>query len=234
MALQRTHIVYKKVYYPHYFLCNYLPRLAGADNLSRSLLKFKEKRQPDLDAWIDCTLELASGIPLPPGTVILRALHHLETTVRDDKLSALDLLGERLALHFQASWCPTLIGKKRTTCEIKSFSRTERRTELQDVYFTTPTPLPPATTSCLLIDDVLTTGTTFRMIIAALHLTFPALPVQLFTLARSGYDKTLNRSTALRGQNYQLEQGGWTSIAEEPQQEYSTGKLRECIRANSF
>ena len=234
MGLQRTHIVYKKVYYPHYFLCNYLPRLAGADNLSRSLLRFKEGRQPDLDAWIDCTLEMAGGIPLPPGAVILRALHHQETTARDDKPSVLDLLGQRLADHFQASYRPTLIGKKRTTSEIKSFTRTERRTELQDVYFTTPIPLPPATTSCLLIDDILTTGTTFRMIIAALHLTFPSLPVQLFTLARSDYDKTLNRSTALRGQNYQLGQSGWTVVEEELQQEYSSGKLRECIRANSF
>ena len=83
MPLHQTYLSYKKELYPHYYLCHYLPRSAGRDTLSHSLLKFKRSRQPDLEGWIDCALEMTTSMPVPPGATLIRALHHNETAIPD-------------------------------------------------------------------------------------------------------------------------------------------------------
>ncbi len=66
MGLQQTSIRYHNDdFYPHFFLCNYLPGSIGRDTFSNSLLKFKRGEHPDLDGWIDCTLEQSAGMPIP-------------------------------------------------------------------------------------------------------------------------------------------------------------------------
>jgi hypothetical protein len=79
MRLQQTSIEYNNSFFPFYHLCHYLPLTAGTDTLSRSLLKFKRCKQPDLNAWIYSTLEGFRDIPLSPDTTIIRALSHNET-----------------------------------------------------------------------------------------------------------------------------------------------------------
>ncbi|WP_431214625.1 hypothetical protein ACQ86N_07550 [Puia sp. P3] len=81
MGLQTTHIIYKDEQIRHSYLCSYLPLTATADPLSRSLLKFKRGRQPDLANWIRAALEGFSHNPLSPDTIILRALRHDETEI---------------------------------------------------------------------------------------------------------------------------------------------------------
>jgi len=81
MRLQTTHIMYKDEQIRHSYLCSYLPLTTTTDPLSRSLLKFKRGRQPDLANWIRATLEGYSHYPLSPDTIILRALRHNETEI---------------------------------------------------------------------------------------------------------------------------------------------------------
>lgn len=257
MALQRTSIRYKHSRCPHYYLCNYLPLSAGKDTLSYSLLKFKQGRQPDLDGWIDCSLELLAAIPIQPGTTIVRALHHQETTLTPGKDTSLDLLGKALATRFQCRYQPGLLRKSRPSREIKGFSRQQRRTELQDLYYINesnlpaahpispgdhippPAPFPslpaaPEANRFLIIDDILTTGTTMEMIIAAIREQFPGSCLTAFTLAKSDYDAQLNQSIPLKGQHYQLEQGAGWLVAEDEETYYSAGQLRSWILADSF
>lgn len=81
MGLQATHIIYGDEQIRHFYLGHYLPLTTVADPMSRSLLKFKRGRQPDLANWIRAALEGFSHHPLSPDTIILRALHHDETEV---------------------------------------------------------------------------------------------------------------------------------------------------------
>lgn len=232
MGLQQTSLPYKNLFFPHYYLCNYLPVSVGQDTLSQSLLRFKRAYQPDLDAWIDCALEILTEAPLLPDTIIIRALHHNETIVPQNKPTSLDHLGKALAAHFHFDYYPGLLCKTRPAREIKSLSREQREIELSGLYYIDDHYRNSlAGHPILILDDILTTGTTMKMIVSALG-NHPSL--RIFTLAKADYDDSLNKSTPLKGQNYQLQQGmGW-QVAEEQSIYYTLSQLKARIKANSF
>ena len=200
MSLQETSFTYNDSLYRYYYLCKYLPLSAGVDTLSRSLLKFKRCIRPDLDAWIESTLEGFHNIPLSPDTIIVRALRHDETQVHESSPasapslspppSALDLLGQALATSFQCQYLPSLLCKSRPTLSNKGLTRDQRETQLNDVYSIAHEILPANLSNppFLLIDDILTTGATIRTIIHTLHQSFPLSLLQIFTLARVDHD----------------------------------------------
>jgi predicted amidophosphoribosyltransferase len=193
MVLQTTSITCRYSSFRHYYLCHYLPLSAGKDMISRSLLKFKHRTRPDFNTWIECSLEALHEISLTSDTIILRALHHDEMVAGTKFPTALDFLGHALAGHFGCRYLPSLLRKSRPARPCKELSRHQRKTELQGIYsldsaarqmIATPAPNPPF----LLIDDILTTGTTMRMIIRTLRRTFPLSPIRIFTLARANDD----------------------------------------------
>jgi predicted amidophosphoribosyltransferase len=202
MGLLTSKIKSGNAFFTHFYLCPYLPLTAGQDALSHSLLNFKQRIQPDLDAWIDCSVQLLGALPFSPDTIILRALRHDETTARIDFPSALDLLGNSLATHLRCRYLPTLLSKSRPTLSGKYLTRRGRRSQLQDVYqliSTPPSPMSGAadpapgahnltpSTPFLLIDDILTTGTTMRALIGTLRRHYPECPIKTFTLTRADY-----------------------------------------------
>jgi predicted amidophosphoribosyltransferase len=196
MELLTSKIKCGDTWFAHFYLCPYLPLAAGTDALSLSLIKFKQRIQPDLNAWIDCSARLLGQLYFSPDTIIIRPLRHDETTARPDFPSALDLLGQSLATHFRCRYLPTLLTKSRPTLPNKYLTRRERRSQLQDVYQLTttppsagapnPTPLNPYT-PFLLIDDILTTGTTMRALISTIRRDYPDCPINAFTLTRADY-----------------------------------------------
>jgi predicted amidophosphoribosyltransferase len=190
MSLQETSITHNDSLYRYYYLCKYLPLSAGVDPLSRSLLKFKRGIQPDLDAWIESTLEVFHNIPLSPDTVIIRALRHDETQVHESPPASLDLLGQALAANFQCQYRPSLLRKSRTTLSNKGLTRNQRETQLNNVYSIAYENLPQAA-------PPIPFGTTIRTIIYTLHQAFPHSPLQIFTLARVEHDPDLNHSANL-------------------------------------
>ena len=188
MGLLTSKIKCGNAFFTHYYLCPYLPLTAGPDALSHSLLNFKQRIQPDLDAWIDCSVQVLGALPIPPDTIILRALRHDETTARMDFPSALDLLGNSLSTRLRCRYLPTLLTKSRPTLSGKHLTRHERRSQLQDVYkVAAPTPTFPPFTPFLLIDDILTTGTTMRALISTIRHHYPDCPIKTFTLTRADY-----------------------------------------------
>ena len=216
MGLQQEYILYRDGSYPFYYCCHYLPVTAGNDPISHSLLKFKEGQQPDLDSWIRGSLKMLAAAPtpqpIPPGTLIIRALHHQETSAPSPGSPSapspspgsssfpssspshpppsLDLLGNALASHFHSHYLPGLLEKRSPCRAIKEFTRPRREEELRDLY--TITPLHAKTLasapSLLIIDDVLTTGTTVKMIIETLRQATPAPRIRIFTLAKAIYN----------------------------------------------
>ncbi|HWK03858.1 MAG TPA: hypothetical protein VNS58_09505 [Puia sp.] len=243
MPLQQSTIIYRDTSYPHYYLCNYLPVSVGTDPLSLSLLKFKRGRQPDLNAWIDCALELMAEATIPPNTILLRALHHDETIIRDNNSGALDKLGKTLAAHFQSHYCPRLLRKSSPTPEIKSLPKEQRIAELKNRYHIDPRYLPsqPLSPSFLLLDDILTTGTTLKMIIGALLHLYPQANIVAFTLAKADYDNN-SQPSPLNTHNYSIDQISNPTLAEEETHTYvprirlirSCNILKNLIRENAF
>jgi predicted amidophosphoribosyltransferase len=187
MGLLTSKIKCGNTFFTHHYLCPYLPRTAGPDALSHSLLHFKQRIQPDLDAWIDCSVQLLGSLPFSPDNIILRALRHDETTARMDFPSALDLLGNSLATRLRCRYLPTLLAKSRPTLSNKHLTRHQRRSQLQDVYQLITNPGITPSTPFLLIDDILTTGTTMRALISTLRQHYPACPIKTFTLTRADY-----------------------------------------------
>jgi len=202
MALHQTILIHGETSYPHYYLCPYLPLSTGANDLSLSLLKFKRGRQPDLNKWIDRSSEALTTNPfLPPDSILLRALHHDETSTRDNTPTSLDKLGKTLAARFHSHYCPRFLRKSHPTPEIKGLSKEQRAAELKNCYHIDPrflpapyqlshTAPPPSSTSptFLLVDDILTTGTTMQMIMTAILPSFPKADLVVFTLAKADYD----------------------------------------------
>src|SRR5579863_8710257 len=185
MELMRSKIKCGDTWFTHYYLCPYLPLAAGPDPLSLSLLKFKQRIQPDLDAWIDCSARLLGRLHFPTDTIIIRPLRHDETTARPDFPSALDLLGQTLAMQIGCRYLPTLLTKSRATLPNKHLTRRERWSQLRDVYHITTIPTSttaalsnpisnrPPSSPFLLIDDILTTGTTMLALISTLRRAYP-------------------------------------------------------------
>ena len=84
MELLKSSIKCDSRYFQHYYLCSYLPLAAGPDDRSLSLIRFKQRTQPDLDVWIEHAARLLATLHFPPETIIIRALRHEETTVRPE------------------------------------------------------------------------------------------------------------------------------------------------------
>lgn len=194
MSLHQTTITCNDHIYRYYYLCPYLPLTAGADPPSRSLVKFKRGIQPDLDAWINNSLEEFRYRLLSPDTLIIRALRHDETQAIETSPTSLDLLGHSLAASFQCRYLPSFLRKSRTTPGNKGLTRALRITALNDVYSIAPEHMPSPTASntpthppFLLIDDILTTGATVRSVLQTLQVSFPLSPVQIFTLAKAAH-----------------------------------------------
>ncbi|MBS1664809.1 MAG: hypothetical protein JST68_27430 [Bacteroidetes bacterium] len=177
MRLKKTFLSHNDQSYNLYYLGYYHPVNAGSDSFSHSLLKFKRGLQPDLDNCIRLTLEAFQEISLSRDTVILRALYHNETQVRPD--TPLDRLSQAIADQFHCRYLPSLLHKTRPAQSNKILNQEERQNELRNIYrFTAKPPLTPHT-PLLIIDDILTTGSTIRAIIDIL----PPSSIGIFTIA---------------------------------------------------
>jgi len=245
MALQQTYLSYNKEVYPHYYLCRYLPRSAGRDTLSHSLLKFKRSRQPDLEGWIDCALEMLTAMSIPPGAALVRALHHDEIAVPDTPV-ALDLLGQRLADRFHLRYRPRLLQKAHPTRPVKAFGRPRREEELQGLYsidaaYAAATLPESSPGHWLIIDDILTSGATIRAIIQAIHQFCSGASLTIFTLTRAEMAPLPYSPASIKGRHYQLEQGKDWTLAEPtpppfqtPRSYYTLPQLKSMIRSDIF
>jgi len=239
MALRQTYLSYNKEVYPHYYLCSYLRRSAGRDTLSHSLLKFKRGRQPDLDGWIDCAVEMLTEMSISPGTAVVRALHHNEIIVPDTPVP-LDLLGQQLAARFHLCYHPRLLFKAHPIRPVKAFGRPRREEELQGLYTIDPAYAavtfpegPPK--HWLIIDDILTSGATIRAIIQAIQQSNPAsASLTIFTLTRAELSTLPHTSASIKGLHYQLEQGADWVLAEPSLPPYSLLQLKNMIRKDVF
>jgi predicted amidophosphoribosyltransferase len=233
MALQHRRILFEQEYFSHYYLCHYIPKSSGNDLYSQSLLAFKENKSLHLKAWSECALAEVRKIESAQGALVVRALHHDEQVVNTSHRS-LDKLGTKLAHALSGSYHPECLQKVRPVAKLLSLSKAEREQELDSVYrFFIPERMPR---NVLILDDILTSGSTVRAIIAAVLKSYPAANISVFTLGYTEYDVTRNESIRLKGYDYAWEAGrGWMEVAEDSDgYTISLAKLKDHIVHNFY
>jgi len=115
--------------------------------------------------------------------MILRALGCNETK-RDQYLSkGLYRLGVSLSWVFNCDHFPGIIYKKKISEPLKSLGIKERKAALEGVYAADNNITNLNGRKVLLIDDVVTTGTTVCAIISAILKIFPETKIEVFALA---------------------------------------------------
>jgi predicted amidophosphoribosyltransferase len=214
MALQIQHLEFNSEKFTHYYLCQYRPLAVGLDDLSRSLLNFKCGRQLDVEAWTECSVSELKQLRIKNNCLILRVLNSTEKVIDHTSDTPLDHLGNQISKNSNAAYMPHLLKKVRVTSQVKFLSLAERKAELSDVYvldklnFDVPSEV-------LILDDIITTGTTVRSVIRAVRSVWRSCPVQIFTLASTDYHAKLNTSVQLNSYAYTWElEKGW-KVAED-------------------
>jgi len=228
MGLQSVQHMFNSEILHHYFLCNYRPKARGSDELSESLLRFKNGWPIDVTAWVECSVTELKHV-VRPGAVIIRALSCDELAVRT-ATTGLDKLGQELAVEIQGSYLPELLCKHHVTQPLKTLKGSERLAELENVYyFKKPTGDFP---EIVILDDICTSGTTVRSIVEAIREMVSECKVTIYTLATTAHDPALNTTVKLDGLQYHWKpHEGW--VAEEDLVYYqAVGSLKEKIQSD--
>ena len=198
MALQ--HRIFKTGGYSldHFYLCNYKPKSAGIhDRLSSSLLRFKNGLDPDVRAWIECSVSELAKKFTGSGASIVSALGHGETVASDS--TPLSNLCQRLQQLIGLNDARMALRKSKPTEKLSLLSKDERMRAIIGNYFVDAQQIP--TDRILVVDDILTTGTTVGAIVEVLKNITPKFSIKVFTFALCDYLSDLTRSISLQGYN---------------------------------
>ncbi len=234
MPLQQTHIRSNGFHYPVYYLCKYQPRNTSlTDGLSESLIRFKSKRRIDVEAWTACAcLELSKKFR-NKQLYILRALASNETDVSAASRTALDWMGLKLVGTLNAIYEPHSISKKRITRSLKRLTKTERENEMEDVFSFDLVDIDPDF-EILVIDDIVTSGTTLSGIFKAIRDSGCNLPLSGFTLAHTAYQPHANKDLKLASGEYAWNEEEWAKISEQEEFYGEIETLKQKILLDDF
>lgn len=199
-----------------YYLAHYIPRSQGGnDELSSFLLQFKDNNHTAVKKWSDFAAASlrSSGVNFK---VIVRALGSSETTVHTG--TPLDHLGQTIAGELGAVYMPKLLSKSRQNKSLKYLSAVERAQELTGLYSFNNYGAVSGD-NILLIDDVVTTGTTLKSVYSAITQSCPQVNVYFFTLAKT-FDSWRDENTNSDIYSQLLEQNSSQSRRGSPSLEY--------------
>lgn len=236
MGIQKRKLLYESEYFPHYYLCNYVPKYYHSDLLSQSLIHFKNGSSPHHQAWVECAFEELKKVRELKFCHVIRALGHNERVIEANAKQPINKLTAQLSNAVQGTSLINFLEKVRTTCKLSTsqFTKEQRDDELYNVYqFNSP---GRSAKHILIIDDILTTGSTMRAIIAAVLKACPSITISVFTLAHTHYSPEVNANIKLSGKNYSwAHHEGWM-LAEEDSPEYARklSKLKQLIMTDSF
>jgi hypoxanthine-guanine phosphoribosyltransferase len=111
--------------------------------------------------------------------------------------------------HFHCQYQPDLIRKTKYTRSLKFLKKEDRLTTLKDAYLFTGNSDYTSNTF-LIIDDILTTGSTLNSIEDAIRRGTDNTDINYYTLARSDYAADLNKEIELKGESYSWQpRSGW-------------------------
>ncbi len=187
-ATRGEFIVYRERRFKLKYLCGYFSKKISPDILSRSILLFKRNHPDHVDTWVRYATD---AISLGRHCLILRPLYSDEQVIHPDADldRPLDNLCKHLSFRNACLYEPWLLRKESETPPLKGLKRDKRWKCLEDQYSLTGTIDPERVSQILLVDDIITTGTTFRILIRLLQQHYPQIPVMTFALARTSWTK---------------------------------------------
>jgi len=234
MSLHKSVITYESEVFKHYYLCRYLPFSFGKDDLSKSIIQFKNGNSLDLQAWTECAASELGHVGIAKDSLIVRVLNSREVSVSPPGNTSLDYLGRILARVLSCDYRPMLLKKNRTTQAAKQLKRDEREQEYSNVYFMDKNFPISNDPTFLILDDIVTTGTTVKAVIKAIRKVFAKARIYIFTLASTQYNIDL-QAVRLSGYTYEWKnESGW--VVMEENEEYGTelSILKDKIIRDSF
>ncbi len=165
-----------------FHVANFVPVNWGAqDPVSRSLVDFQFRREPQTTQWVRLALVAAEG--LGPVDVIVRALSSRELAAGG--AASLDRLAGELAQRIGGVYAPARLTKTRHTAPVKNAGIREMRDRILRGSYAFDASGLAGTASILVLDDIVTTGATFGAIAGAIRASLPQADVRLFALGRT-------------------------------------------------
>ena len=165
-----------------WFLSYYFTTKCGIDDdVSKYLLRFKDGTEPYTSKWI----EIATSFFKKESSfdLILRVLSSEETQCINSK--SLDKLALEISKNTGGQYLSSCLYKTRPTKPMKFLNRNERFEEIHQVYrFLSPNKKPQ---NILLLDDIITSGTTITEIKRAIDAEIENSNIYLFVLGKT-YD----------------------------------------------
>ena len=167
-----------------YHIAYYRPKGTKPDKVSTDLLAFKKNLEPQTARWIQLGAKVASDCI--DFDLVMRVLGSKELVANGTK--SLDRLCVELARLKGVKYQSNYLRKIHATPELKYLSAADRKLALKGVYvFENEDDLSGK--KVLLVDDVITSGSSTRAIVEAIKLKAPAAKVILFALAKTSHDK---------------------------------------------
>ena len=185
-------------------LCYYFSKPEFKNDDVKRIIDFKNQDEQAIRYFTIQALENLQYHQIDQDLFIIRALHSYETDA-DSVLDPLDRLGDGIGTVFDCSYYSRVLSKTRVTKAIKSFTIAQRKAELEGVYKLDANMFNFNNRKILIIDDVITTGTTACAIIKAILDEFPLAEIEVFGLA---WTPTFNQ------QNYLVQQQSCTQLNE--------------------
>ena len=167
-----------------YFLAYYFPRSQGSpDKVSDYILHFKGNKEPETTKWIALSSREVQKYIINID-IIVRVLSSTELNATGH--SSLDRLGATLAKYTNSKYEKQLLSKIRNTRSLKYLSRDERQEEINGSYkFQKSHIVESYKPTILLIDDIVTSGSTIREVNRAIKSTLPSCKLFFFTIGKT-------------------------------------------------
>lgn len=156
-------------------------RAEQRDTISQYLHDFNEGVEPQTSRWISFVAPLICSAG--PFDVIVRVLRSGELSA--DGTSTLDRLCKAIALQSGATYAPERLVKTRTTRTLQGLGgRAAHRKELDGAYVFEGSAIK-AGARILVVDDILTTGSTLEVVASAIKQSLPDAEIVGFVLGRT-------------------------------------------------
>ncbi len=167
----------------HVYFCSYhhTVRAGHQDMISQYLRDFNEGIEPQTSRWISFAAPLICSAG--PFDVVVRVLRSGELAA--DGISTLDRLCKTIALESGATYAPGRLVKTRTTRTLQGLGgRAAHRKELDGAYVFDGTAIK-AGARILVVDDILTTGSTLEVVSSAIKKSLPDSEIAGFVLGKT-------------------------------------------------
>jgi hypothetical protein len=185
-----------------------MPEVEG---MRKTIIDFKNCEEYAVRHLVIESLEKLQYLDIPGYLLVVRAFGNKELTHGDMGTGSLDRLGVSISGVFDWEYDPAVIYKKRTV-PIKSLSILQRQAVMEGIYGFKPEGFENLR-RVLIIDDVVTTGTTVRAIAEPILKVFPKAEIIAFAIAWT---------PTARQQEYIQESEAKRQMLNEPETEYES------------